>query len=58
LRGFNGGQIRDGIQRLVALAKDEAIQVRCRATASEIFSLNRGVAEYEAIYQQLGADSG
>jgi glycosyltransferase involved in cell wall biosynthesis len=58
LRGFNDGQIRDGIQRLVALAKDEEIQVRCRAAASEIFSLNRGVAEYEAIYQRLGADSG
>ena len=55
VRDFSDAQLRDGLERLVALVQDEAVQQRCREAALELFSLERGAASYDAIYRELAA---
>ena len=40
--------------RLAALADDPAVRARCRATAQQRFSVEAGVADYDALYRRLG----
>lgn len=53
LRGFSEDELRSGVRRLIGLIGDPDVQDRCRQTATEIFSLERGVAAYEAVYEAL-----
>jgi glycosyltransferase involved in cell wall biosynthesis len=55
LRDFSDADLREGIRRLVALVHDDAVQQRCRETALKLFSLERGAAQYDAIYRELAA---
>ena len=53
LEGFAPGQLADGVQRLVALARDPKLQQRCRQVAVDLFSTEAGAAAYAAIYDRL-----
>jgi glycosyltransferase involved in cell wall biosynthesis len=53
LDNFSDGTLRAGVRRLVELAGKPGTQERCRETALELFSLDRGVAAYNAIYDEL-----
>jgi glycosyltransferase involved in cell wall biosynthesis len=53
LDDFSNQALRLGVRRLVELAREPSIQERCRDTAIELFSLNRGVEAYGAIYDRL-----
>jgi glycosyltransferase involved in cell wall biosynthesis len=55
LRDFSDAHLRESLRRLVALVHDDAVQQRCRESALELFSLERGAAQYDAIYRELGA---
>lgn len=50
--------LRVGVARLIALIQDKNTPGRCRAAAEELFSLERGVAEYHRIYDSLLACGG
>ncbi|HEU5286299.1 MAG TPA: glycosyltransferase, partial [Sphingomicrobium sp.] len=50
--------LRAGVARLVALTRDRDTPGRCRTAAEELFSLDRGVAEYRRIYDSLLAGGG
>jgi len=43
------------VDHLIQLTKEDGIQQRCRDVATELFSLDRGVAQYDAIYRNLTA---
>lgn len=58
LSDFAEVPMRNAIRRLVALTLDPAIQQRCRDTALKLFSLDQGVAAYDAIYCELAAMTG
>jgi glycosyltransferase involved in cell wall biosynthesis len=53
LPGFSDDEIRAGLRRLIQLTSEPGIQQRCRDAAGELFSLDRGVAEYDSIYRRL-----
>jgi glycosyltransferase involved in cell wall biosynthesis len=53
LPGFSDDEIRAGLHRLIQLTSEPGIQQRCRDAAGELFSLDRGVAEYDSIYRRL-----
>lgn len=53
LKGFSDGELRDGVRRLVALARGPDIQQRSRRVARDLFSLGHGVEAYNAIYEGL-----
>jgi hypothetical protein len=55
VRDFSDDHLREGLRRLIALVRDETVQHRCRETAEELFSLEGGIASYDAIYRDLGA---
>jgi glycosyltransferase involved in cell wall biosynthesis len=55
LPDFSDAALRHNLGRFVALVGDKGVQQRCRNTAEELFSLERGVASYDAIYRELGA---
>jgi glycosyltransferase involved in cell wall biosynthesis len=55
LRDFSDAHMRQGLSRLVALVRDDAVQQRCRETALESFSLERGAVQYDAIYREIAA---
>ena len=55
VRDFSDQELGDGVNRLIALAGNKSVQQRCRDTALELFSLERGVESYRAIYRELGA---
>jgi glycosyltransferase involved in cell wall biosynthesis len=57
LDDFSEQSLRDGVHRLVELARDPDIQERCRQAATELFSLEEGVAAYSHIYRQLGGEN-
>lgn len=52
---FSDAHLREDLGRLVDLVREEGVQQRCRNAAEEVFSLERGVASYDAIYRELGA---
>lgn len=51
--GSGEADLRAAVCRMLELLSDEAVQERCRRTAIELFSLERGVASYESIYNAL-----
>ena len=48
---FSDAGISGNVHRLIELTLDPDIQRRCRAVALELFSLERGVEGYNAIYR-------
>jgi glycosyltransferase involved in cell wall biosynthesis len=53
VRGSDDSELRNGVERLIALTRDPGLQQRCRRTALERFALDSGVAAYRAIYDKL-----
>jgi glycosyltransferase involved in cell wall biosynthesis len=53
LRGFSDAELRKGIDGVVKLTEQSGVQERCRQAAVDLFSLERGVAAYDAIYRGL-----
>ena len=53
LSDFNADSIREAVEELVCLAKQEGIQVHCRDVALKYFSLKEGVRSYDRIYREL-----
>ena len=53
---FDVETMRAGLQRLIALSRKSEIASRCVGAAHKHFSLEMGVARYEAIYRELVAD--
>jgi glycosyltransferase involved in cell wall biosynthesis len=57
LTGFSEAELRSGIDQLVALVDEPATAQRCRETAEELFSRDRGVRSYAAIYDALASET-
>jgi glycosyltransferase involved in cell wall biosynthesis len=55
VRDFSDSELREKLKRLIALVQDETVQQLCRETAVELFSLERGAANYDAMYRELAA---
>jgi glycosyltransferase involved in cell wall biosynthesis len=53
LEGLSDQDIETGVDRALALAQDPGVRSRCVAAATDLFSLERGVAAYRDIYQSL-----
>jgi glycosyltransferase involved in cell wall biosynthesis len=53
LKDFSDIAIVEGVKRLIALASEPGLQQRCRHSASELFSLDVGVARYAAAYEEM-----
>lgn len=51
--GFADDQLRKGVGRLAALAREPGTQGRCREVALRLFSLDSGAEAYDAIYRSL-----
>ena len=51
--GLATEDLRAAVRRLFDLLSQADLQQRCRATALDLFSLDSGVAAYQAIYDQL-----
>lgn len=50
---FDPDSLRHGLDRLLALCREDGIQARCVAAAHRHFSLQQGVARYRAIHAAL-----
>ena len=57
LTGFSPQEINRGVDELLALARDPDLADRCRRAALKLFSLDSGVAAYQAIYKSLARAS-
>jgi glycosyltransferase involved in cell wall biosynthesis len=55
LRAFDEASLNAGLNKLLLLAHDPATPARCAATALKHFSLDKGVARYNDIYQRIGS---
>ena len=55
LDGFESTALHHGLERLIALTHEPGIQARCVAAAQRHFSLDEGVARYQAVYRSLGS---
>ena len=53
LDSFDEVAMEEGIEKLIALTQQPDIQSRCAASAQRHFSLDEGVARYNAIYHSL-----
>ncbi len=53
LRGFSPAELEEAADRLLTLCADRETPARCRAAAVRLFSLESGVAEYDAVYRRL-----
>ncbi len=53
LRGFSGGEVEAGIDRLLALLEDPDLPRRCSEVARRLFSVDGGVRDYRQIYDAL-----
>jgi len=53
LRGFSKEDHETGVDKLLTLVNDAAVSQRCIKVAQDIFSLEKGVASYDQIYQHL-----
>jgi glycogen synthase len=53
LRSLNESSMTLGLKKLLQLAHDPFIRVRCAAAAEKHFSLDEGVARYKDIYQTI-----
>jgi glycosyltransferase involved in cell wall biosynthesis len=45
--------LEEGVRRLIALASERDIRQRCRDAALDLFSVEKGVADYAGIYKAL-----
>src|SRR4249919_29424 len=52
-QGLSPDDLNDAMGRLLSLAVDPTTQLRCRAVAEELFSLDSGTEAYDAIYRSL-----
>jgi glycosyltransferase involved in cell wall biosynthesis len=52
---YDDATLESGLRRLLALTVEPDIAGRCVAAAQKYFSLERGVAAYDAIYRELDA---
>ncbi|MEA3001160.1 MAG: hypothetical protein QOK17_2993 [Sphingomonadales bacterium] len=53
LEGFDEADLRTGVDRILALLREEDLPRRCRAAAEAIFSLESGVAAYDRVYRSM-----
>ena len=53
LRSFDPVAIRVAVDTILALSSEVSIRARCAEVASRRFSLTRGAAVYESVYQRL-----
>jgi glycosyltransferase involved in cell wall biosynthesis len=53
LEGEDEASIALAAERLRALAADEQVRARCRATARELFDVTVGAARYAQLYRRL-----
>lgn len=53
VKDFSDEALSSAAQQIRAMADDQALRARCRRVADEVFSLQRGVQSYVAIYQSL-----
>ena len=53
LSDFKADSIREAVEELVCLTKQEGIQTHCRDVALRYFSLKEGVRSYDRIYREL-----
>ena len=58
LPDFGPASIRAGVERLFATLDDPSLAARCRNTATDLFSLDQGVAAYDVIYHDLATRTG
>ena len=56
LSDFDVDSIREAVEELVYLTKQEGIQAHCRDVALRYFSLKEGVSSYDRIYRELVVD--
>lgn len=54
-QSFDGEALRNAARRIVAMAREPGIAVRCRNAAHDLFSLAKGVESYRTIYGKLAA---
>jgi glycosyltransferase involved in cell wall biosynthesis len=57
LKGFSAAELDAAAGRLLALAREPDIQQRCSAVALDLFSLDKGVEAYAAIYGRLAGQA-
>jgi glycosyltransferase involved in cell wall biosynthesis len=55
LNGFSFDTMQTGLSRLLELCQTQDIKSRCRNTAQENFSLEKGVQQYHDIYNKLSS---
>jgi glycosyltransferase involved in cell wall biosynthesis len=53
VREFSEEALSSAVDRLIGLPDDPELQQRCRATALDLYSLDRGVAAYDEIYRAM-----
>jgi glycosyltransferase involved in cell wall biosynthesis len=53
LNGFSEEEMRQGVDRTLALLSDPGLRERCVATARRLFALEDGAAAYMAVYRKL-----
>ncbi|MEA3048203.1 MAG: hypothetical protein QOG84_39 [Sphingomonadales bacterium] len=58
LDGFGEADLRAGVERMLALLADPDLPRRCRSAAEAVFSLESGVAAYDAVYRSMLAREG
>ncbi len=54
LKDFGRAELCNGMQRLIELCRQPGLRQRCRDVAMELFSAEKAVADYAAIYNRLG----
>jgi glycosyltransferase involved in cell wall biosynthesis len=57
LKGFSAAELDAGAGRLLTLAREPDIQQRCRSVALDLFSLDKGVEAYAALYGRLAGEA-
>jgi len=56
LQNFTEDSMRDAVDRLIKLSREQGIKRRCRRVAMEYFSLEMGIEKYNKIYCSLLSD--
>jgi glycosyltransferase involved in cell wall biosynthesis len=54
LKNMSGSELANGATRLLELTAQSDLQRRCRQVSEKLFSLQSGVAAYDAIYKSFG----
>jgi glycosyltransferase involved in cell wall biosynthesis len=55
LDSFESTALQLGLEKLISLTQEPGIQARCVAAAQRHFSLDEGIARYQAVYRSLGS---